>query len=388
LNTVRTLSFILTVSIRERCGRDTRVLTAELRGRTLSRKLFTVGPVNVEPEVLQAMTRPMITHRSKEYKELHGSIEEKFKKLLDTDMDILMVGGSASVFLEGAIRNGVNDNVLGITNGSFGDRWIEISKLNGKNVKEIRVPWGKAIRPEAVEGQIDDATEAVHFVSNESSTGVLSPLGDMISAIRAKNDPLIFVDAVTSAFGSDLQLRKNDVDALVFGTQKALALPPGMAMMAVSDRLMKKAKEVKNRGFYTDLIKLKKNNDENYALTTPPVSLMYALDFQLDRMVKEGMASRYRRHKEMADTVRKWSSKLYGMFPEEGYMSNTIGVLNRGDLDFGKFHGALKEKGYEISGGYGEVKEKTFRIGHMGDLTPERVAELLKVMDGTLEECR
>jgi len=386
LNIDRTLSFIATVPIRERYGRDARALTAELRGRTLSRKLFTVGPVNVEPEVLQAMTRPMITHRSKEYKELHGSIEEKFKKLLDTDMDILMVGGSASVFLEGAVRNGVNDNVLGITNGSFGDRWIEISKLNGKNVKEIRVPWGKAIRPEAIEGQIDDATEAVHFVSNESSTGVLSPLGEMISAIRAKNDPLIFVDAVTSAFGSDLQLRKNDVDALVFGTQKALALPPGMAMMAVSDKLMKKAKEVKNRGFYTDLIKLKKNNDENYALTTPPVSLMYALDFQLERMTKEGMQSRYRRHKEMADTVRKWSSKLFGMFPEEGYMSNTIGVLNRGNLDFSKFHSALKEKGYEISGGYGEVKEKTFRIGHMGDLTPKRVSELLKVMDETLEE--
>ena len=386
MNTGRTLSFIETAPIRERCGRSAHAMTAELRGRTLSRKLFTVGPVNVEPEVLQAMTRPMITHRSKEYKELHGSIEEKFKKLLDTDMDILMVGGSASVFLEGAVRNGVNDNVLGITNGSFGDRWIEISKLNGKNVKEVRVPWGKAIRPEAIEGHIDDTTEAVHFVSNESSTGVLSPLGDMISAIREKNDPLIFVDAVTSAFGSDLQLRKNDVDALVFGTQKALALPPGMAMMAVSDKLMKKAKEVKNRGFYTDLIKLKKNNDENYALTTPPVSLMYALDFQLERMMKEGMRSRYQRHKEMADTVRKWSSKLYGMFPEEGYMSNTIGVLNRGDLDFGRFHAALKEKGYEISGGYGEVKEKTFRIGHMGDLTPKRVSELLEVMDETLEE--
>jgi len=388
LNLPATLSFIVAVPIRERCGHSAHALRLRSRGRTLSRKLFTVGPVNVEPEVLQAMTRPMITHRSKEYKELHGSIEEKFKRLLDTDMDILMVGGSASVFLEGAVRNGVNSNILGMTNGSFGDRWIEISKLNGKNVKEIRVPWGKAMKPSDLEGQIDDRTEAVSFVSNESSTGVLSPLSDLICEIKKQNDPLVFVDAVTSAFGSDLQLRKNQVDALVFGTQKALALPPGLAMMAVSERLMKKAKEVKDRGFYTDLIKLKKNNDENYALTTPPVSLMYALDFQLDRMVAEGMASRYRRHREMAETVRKWSSKLYGMFPEEGYMSDTIGVLNRGSLDFAKFHNALKAKGYEISGGYGEVKEKTFRIGHMGDLTPERVRGLLKVMDETLEECQ
>ncbi|MCL1984155.1 MAG: alanine--glyoxylate aminotransferase family protein [Methanomassiliicoccaceae archaeon] len=354
----------------------------------MSRKLFTVGPVNVEPEVLRSMTEPMITHRSKEYKALHGAVTEKMRKVLDTDMDVFLVGGSASVFLEGAVRNGVKSNVMGITNGSFGDRWIEISKLNGKNVKEIRVPWGKAIKPSSIEGEVGNEIEAVHFVSNESSTGVLSPLGDLMTEIRGQSDALIFVDGVTSVAATDLQLRKNEPDALIFGSQKALALPPGLGFMAVSERLMKKAKEVKDRGFYTDLIKLKKNNDDNYTLTTPPVSLIYALDFQLDRMISEGMQARYRRHREMSDTVKKWSSELYGMFPEEGYMSDTIGVLNRGDLDFDKFHGILKSKGFEISNGYGEVKERTFRIGHMGDLTTERIKELLKVMDETLEECR
>jgi aspartate aminotransferase-like enzyme len=354
----------------------------------LSRKLFTVGPVNVEPEVLQAMTRPMITHRSKEYKALHGSVMERLKKVLDTDMEIFLIGGSASALLEGAVRNGVKSNVIGITNGSFGDRWIEISKLNGKNVKEIRVQWGKAIKPADIEGAVDDTTEAVHFVSNESSTGVLSPLGELIDEIKKQNDPLVFVDGVTSVAGTDLKLKKNDVDALIFGSQKALALPPGLAFIAVSERMMKKAKEVPNRGFYTDLLKLKKNNDENSTLTTPPVSEVYALDFQLDRMIAEGMAARYRKHREMAELVRKWSKGLNGMFPEEGYMSDTIGVLNRGSLDFDKFHTSLKANGYEISGGYGEVKKTTFRIGHMGDLTPARIKELLSVMDKTLEECQ
>jgi len=354
----------------------------------LSRKLFTVGPVHVEPEVLQAMTKPMITHRSKEYKALHGAVMEKMKKVLDTDMDIFLVGGSASVFLEGAVRNGVNSNVLGITNGSFGDRWIEISKLNGKNVKEIRVPWGKAMKPSDIEGAVDKGTEAVHFVSNESSTGVLSPLGAIADEVRKQSDALIFVDGVTSVAATDLKLKKNEIDALIFGSQKALALPPGLGFMAVSEKLMNKAKEVKNRGFYTDLIKLKKNNDENYTLTTPPVSLIYALDFQLDRMIAEGMQARYRRHGEMAKLVKQWSSKLAGMLPEEGYMSDTIGVLNRGELDFDKFHAALKSKGYEISNGYGDVKQRTFRIGHMGDITPEKLKCLLKVMDETLEECK
>ena len=359
-----------------------------IRGIRLSRKLFTVGPVNVEPEVLQAMTQPMITHRSKEYKELHGNIIEKMKKALDTDQDIFLVGGSASVFLEGAIRNGVQSKSLGITNGSFGLRSIEIGELNGKAVEKVEVPWGKAIKPEHIAGKVSKDVEMVHWVSNESSTGVFSDSCALAEEARAQNpDTLIMVDAVTSAFAMDLKLKKLQPDAMIFGTQKALALPPGLAMIVVSEKMMEKSKTVKNKGFYTDFAKLKKQNDVNYALTTPPVSLMYALDFQLDRILKEGMSARYERHQEMADLVKCWAKKnLDGIFPEEGYQSNTIGVLNRAGLDFDKFHSALKSKGYEISNGYGEVKEKTFRIGHMGDITPARVKELLSVMGETLEE--
>ncbi|MCL2032326.1 MAG: aminotransferase class V-fold PLP-dependent enzyme [Methanomassiliicoccaceae archaeon] len=354
----------------------------------MNRKLFTVGPVNVEPEVLHSMTRPMITHRSKDYKSLHQAVIEKMKKALDTDMDILMVSGSASVFLEGMIRNGVRSKTLGLTNGSFGDRSIEIAELNGKTVDKVRAGWGKAIRAEHIKGKVKEDVEAVHWVSNESSTGVFSDSNEIADEVRSQNpDALVFIDAVTSAFAMDLKLRKLDADALVFGTQKALALPPGLAMMAVSERLLNKAKTVSNRGFYTDLLKVKKQNDENYALTTPPVSLMYALDFQLDRILSEGMQARYRRHKEMADTVEEWAGrKLSGIFPEKGFRSNSISVLNRGDLDFDKFHSSLKSKGYEISGGYGEVKENTFRIGHMGDIMPAGVRELLSVMDEVLEE--
>lgn len=356
----------------------------------MSRKLFTVGPVNVEQEVLQAMTKPMITHRSKEYKALHQNIVEKMKKALDTDMDIFMVSGSASVFLEGMIRNGVTSKTLGLTNGSFGNRSIEIAEANGKTVEKVQVEWGKAMRPEHIAGKVKDDIEAVHWVSNESSTGVFSNSLELANEVRSQNqDSLIMIDAVTSAFAMDLKLKELRPDALVFGTQKALALPPGLAMIAVSERMLEKAKKVQNRGFYTDLLKIKKQNDDNYALTTPPVSLMYALDFQLDRMLAEGMQNRYARHKEMADITEKWADEnLNGTFPEKGFRSNTISVLNRGDLDFDKFHSALKSKGYEISNGYGDVKEKTFRIGHMGDTTPEGVKGLLSTMSEILEETR
>ena len=350
--------------------------------------MFTVGPVNVEADVLQSMTRPMITHRCKEYKQLHEGIVEKIRKALGTDMDVFLVAGSASVMLEAAIRNGVGRKSLGITNGSFGNRSIEIAELNGKTVEKVQVPWGMAMKPEHIEGKVTGDTEAVHWVSNESSTGVFSDSSAIAGEVRKQNpDALIMVDAVTSAFAMDLKIKDMDPDSLVFGTQKALALPPGLAIMLCSQRLLDKAKKVENRGFYTDLLKIKKQSDVNYALTTPPVSLMYGLDYQLDKALSEGMPARYRRHREMADAVRNWADrKLDGMFPEKGYMSNSIGVVNRGKIDFDSLNAGLKEKGYEISNGYGDVKEKTFRIGHMGDATPDGVRKLLSAIDEILEE--
>ncbi len=354
----------------------------------MSRTLFTVGPVHVEAATLQAMTKPMITHRCKEYKELHAGIVEKIRKALGTDMDVFLVGGSATVMLEAAIRNGVNSNSLGLTNGSFGNRSIELGELNGKNVTKVQVPWGKAIKPEDIAGKVTKDIEAVHWVSNESSTGVFSDSLALSKEIRAQNpDALTMIDAVTSAFAMDLKIKELDPDSVVFGTQKALALPPGLAIMLCSERLLDKAKTVPNRGFYGDLLKIKKQADVDYALTTPPVSLMYALDYQLDKALAEGMQSRYRRHQEMADMVRNWANKkLNGIFPEEGYQSNSIGVLNKGDLDFDAFNSKLKAKGYEISNGYGDVKETTFRIGHMGDTTPAMIKSLLSAMDEIMEE--
>ncbi len=354
----------------------------------MSRTLFTVGPVYVAPDTLESMNRPMITHRSKEYKELHASIVEKIKKTLDTDMEVFLVAGSATAFLEGAIRNGVREKSLGITNGSFGNRSIEIGELNGKTVEKVQVPWGKAMKPEHIEGKVGKDIEMVHWVSNESSTGVFSDSVALAKAVREQNpDALMMVDVVTSAYAMDIKVKEMDVDAVVFGTQKALALPPGLAIMLCSERLLEKAKTVPNRGFYTDLLKIKKQNDNNYALTTPPVSLMYGLDYQLDKIIAEGMPARYERHQRMADMVRDWAGrKMQGIYPEEGYQSNSIGVINRGDLDFDAFHSKLKARGYEISNGYGDIKETTFRIGHLGDTTPEMLSDLLGVMDDILEE--
>ncbi len=354
----------------------------------MSRMLYTVGPVYVAPDTLESMNRPMITHRSPEYKELHADIVEKIRKTLGTDMDVFLVPGSATVLNEGAIRNGVQDRMLGITNGSFGNRLIEIGELNGKTVDKVEVPWGKAMRPEDIAGRVTRDTEAVCWCANESSTGVTSDSIAISRAVSEQNpDALKIIDAVTAMYVSDMRIKDIDADAIVFGSQKALALPPGLAIMLCSERMLEKAKTVRNRGFYTDLLKIKKQSDVSYALTTPPVSLMYGLQHRLDRMMEEGLENVYARHAEMSRLVTRWADeRLAGVFPEEGYRTKGTTVLNRGPLDFDAFHKKLKAKGFEISNGYGQIKEQTFRIGHMGDETPAGIKELLAAMDSILEE--
>jgi len=352
----------------------------------VNRRLFTVGPVEVREELVKAMSKPMIIHRGKEYKKLHENIVEKTRKVLDTDMEILFVGSSATGLLEGCSRCGVRSKALGMSNGSFGKRWQEISESNGKTVIKAEAPWGEPIMPEHFLDSIDGSVDAVHFVSNESSTGVLNPTADIVDAIKERSDALVMVDGVTAVAGTDLKLRSLDIDALVFGTQKALALPPGIALAACSEPLLERSKDAKDAGYYFNLNEIHNKNTENYALTTPPVSLMYGLDAQLDRMLAEGMPARYRRHQEMKALVHSWAEGRDGLYAQKGFRSDTISVINKGDMPFDTFHSALKEKGYEISNGYGKIKDTTFRIGHMGDLTVADIKELIEKMDETLEE--
>jgi len=225
-------------------------------------------------------------------------------------------------------------------------------------------------------------------VSNESSTGVLNPMLEIADAVRANGDPLLFVDGVTAVGAVDMHLRKMRPDAMVFGSQKALALPPGLAIICVSERLMKKAETVQNRGYYFDLVEIKKFADKDLPLTTPAVSLLYGLDYQLDKWLKEGSGARYERHEAMTKMVHEWAMKRFGLYAEHGFRSRSISVVESGRFDVATFDKKVREKGYEISPGYGKVKDSTFRIGHMGDLTTSHIKELIDVMDAVLEEMK
>ncbi|MBX8637682.1 MAG: alanine--glyoxylate aminotransferase family protein [Thermoplasmata archaeon] len=344
---------------------------------TLDRLLFTAGPVEVRRDVLKAMTKPMITHRSSDYKKLHHSVVERLKELLRTENDIFLIPASSTGAMEAGVRSAVSRNILHLTCGSFAERWVEISRSNGKTATVVSTEWGKAIVPELI-GSAADGVEAVAVTHNESSTGVMNPLESIAAHLRKTPDVLLMVDAVTSAFGNIIDMKSVKPDLLLFGTQKALALPPGMAIAVVSERLLERAKGVEDRGRYLDLVEIKEFADRDLVPTTPPISLLYALDYQLDRIKDEGMQKRADRHFRMAEMARKWASDHMSLFSQEGFHSNTITCVNNtSGMDFKQIDEGLAKRGYQIAEGYGKLKSKTFRIGHMGDLTTEEMGGLL-----------
>lgn len=330
------------------------------------------------------MTRRMITHRGADYKELHSSIVRKIRKLLGTENDVLIVVSSATGVMEAGVRSAVVDRITHLTCGAFGERWAEISKANGKDTNVISVPWGRAIDPGLLDEERLEGSEAVAVTHNETSTGVMNQLEGIADIVHKKTDALLFVDAVTSAFAGIIDMNRIKPDLLLFGTQKALALPPGLAFAVVSERLIEKAKATKARGKYLDLLEIKDFADRNLVPSTPPVSLMYALDYQLDRIEAEGMQNRAERHRRLADMARSWAEEKLSLFPKGNY-SNTVTCVNtEGRVDYQALDRHLAGKGYQISEGYGKIKQSTFRIGHMGDLTVDEMSGLLEAMSGVV----
>jgi len=289
--------------------------------------------------------------------------------------------------MEGAIRNTVKRKLLSFVNGAFAERWYHIAKANGKDVDVISVDWGKAIKPEMVEEALKrNKYEAVLITHNESSTGVMNPLKEICEVMRKFPDVLLLVDSVSALFGVPVDIDGWGIDVIFASVQKCFALPPGLTVTVVSDRAFEKAKKIDNRGYYFDFITMARYYDERKQTpATPAISLLYAMDLQLDRMLKEGMENRFRRHLEMALLARNWAKRNFELFAEPGYESVTLTtVLNTKGIDVKGLNESLKERGYVISNGYGKLKGKTFRIGHMGDLTVEELKDLLFQIDDIL----
>jgi predicted phosphoserine aminotransferase len=352
--------------------------------------LLLPGPVEVRPEILDAQGEWMIGHRSAAFAELFARLQVKLKQAFMTQNRVFVQGSSGTGLWEGASRNCIRDGrkVLHLVGGAFSERWADVSRLNGKDVDVIAVEWGKAHTPEMVAEALQRQTyDAVCIVHNETSTGVTNPVKDIAAVVRPYEDTLILVDSVSGFLGAELRTDDWGLDFVLTSSQKAFALPPGLAFAAVSDRVLARAAQVTHRGYYFDFIEIEESLKKNNTPSTPPVSLMFAADRQLDDILNgEGVEGRWSRHLQMRDITLEWAQQR-GMtaFSQEGYRSPTVSTINnaRGwDADaMAKF---MSGKGYSIDKGYGKVKGKTFRIAHMGDLSPATLEDVLSGLDDFL----
>jgi len=354
-------------------------------------KLFTVGPVYVNENVRKEMSRQMFSHRSNTYRELHSSLVQKLKRLMKTNNEILIFTSSSSGIMEACARNLVqpHEKVLCLSCGAFGERFGEIFKLNGKEVKILNKEWGKANLPDEVAQALsEDNYAVVTLIHNETSTGLMNPLKE-ISDVVKKHDTLFVVDSVSSMGGANVDVDDYGIDVCFFGGQKCLATPPSIAIASVSEKALNKAKDVKNKGFYLNFEILKKSNDKNETPVTPPIPQMFAMSKSIDLIFEEGYENVIERHKNISKFVRDRVKDMgFEIFPDENFASQTLTCVdfenfkktyNKFDVKIMKEE--MKKRGFILADGYGKIKEKTFRIGNMGNVMMDDVTEMTDALE-------
>src|SRR5216117_4022349 len=336
-------------------------------------KLHIPGPVEVSEKTFRAFCAPMIGHRGQGFKDLYAKIQPQLEQLLFTKQLVYLSTSSAWGVMEGAIRNLVATKILNCMCGAFSDKWFDVSKRCGKPAEALQVEWGSPIRAADIDkklaiGQFD----AFNLIHNETSTGVMSPLAEIAALKRKYPEVMFIVDSVSSLSATKIECDALGIDVLLAGTQKALALPPGMAVFACSAAALAKAAAMNDRGYYFDFVEFQKNAEQHMTPSTPSIGHVYALASKLEDIFCEGLKARYARHARLAQMTRDWAA-LHGftLFPESGFESVTLTCVNNGAkpggrvVDVAKFQKLVKDEGFLMDGGYGKIKGTTVRSSNM-----------------------
>ncbi len=356
----------------------------------MSYKLFIPGPIAVSEKTLRAMAQPMIGHRSTDFVALYQSLQPDLQSLMYTKDPVYISTSSAWGSMEGAIRNVVKKKVLNCMNGAFSDKWFDVSQRCGKQAGALKAEWGQPIDPEALRKELSSGQyDAVTLIHNETSCGCMSDLPAIMAVLRDFPDVISIVDTVSSF--SALPIKKDElgIDVLITGSQKALALPPGLSLLSVSKKALDRAATSADRGYYFDFVEFQKNHEAGMTPSTPVIPLIYALKSKLEDIKAEGVENRYARHARLNKTVRDFIfGKGFKLFPKDGFGSVTLNCFaNTQNVDLAALNKILKSKHkLVIDGGYGKLKGKTFRISNMGDETDATIADLLKALDAALAE--
>ena len=356
-------------------------------------KFWVPGPTEVRPEILETMRRPMIFHRTPEMEALMERVTRRLSVMFGSRRPVHVISASGTAAMELAIRNGSIRKVLSIVHGNFGERFARMAEASGRTVQRLKSPLGEAVPLEAVQKALKgggfDAVTATH---NETATGVLAPILALGKLVSEQGDCLLLVDAVSSAGGTVVAADAWGADAVVSASQKAMGLPPGLAFAAVSERLVERAKTVGGRGHYLDLLQYEEFAAKKQSPTTPAVSLLYALDRQLEDIERETLENRYARHRAMADAcvnrIRRMESAGLGvsLTAKAELLSPTVSCVNVADNK--PVLAGMLQRGYTLGGGQSELAKTSFRIGHMGDHTVAGLSAMLDVLEEVLRGVR
>ncbi len=352
--------------------------------------LYIPGPIEVSQKTYQAMSSPMIGHRSSDFQALYGGIQPRLQELFGTTQPVFLSTSSAWGVMEGSIRNAVAKKVLCCCAGAFSDKWLDVAQRCGKQAEALQYEWGEPIRPEDLDAKLATGEfDAVTLVHNETSTGVMNDLAELAAVLRKYDDVVSIVDTVSSFSAVPTPVDELGIDVLLTGSQKALALPPGLALFTVSEKGFERAKTLPDRGYYFDFIEFQKNQEKDMTPSTPCISLIYGLRSKLEDIFAEGVEKRYQRHEKLNGLVHDWvRGHGFEFFAPEGYRSKSLTcVRNNKELDLPQLIKLLKTNhSMVIDGGYGKIKGQTFRISNMGDETEESIKVLLAALDDSLSK--
>jgi len=352
-------------------------------------KLYIPGPIAVSEKTLRAMAQPMIGHRGSEFIALYRTLTPQLQALFGTKNSVYLATSSAWGVMEGTLRNVVRKKVLCCMNGAFSDKWLDVARRCDLDAAGLQFEWGQPVDPAALRAELaKGGYDAVTIIHNETSCGCMSDLPALAAVLREFPDVIAIVDTVSSFSAVPINQDALGLDIVLAGSQKALALPPGLTVFSVSKRARDRAATSPARGYYFDLLEFEKNHEGGMTPSTPVIPLIYALRSKLDDIAAEGLDARYARHVKLNRTVREWGyAKGFKLFPEERFASVSLNCFaNTRGIDLPALNTKLKARGFLIDGGYGKLKGKTFRISNMGDETDATIAELLGALDASLAE--
>jgi aspartate aminotransferase-like enzyme len=346
------------------------------------------GPTSLPPSVREAGARQMINHRGPEFAAMLGRILEGMKPYFGTTSDVAVITTAGSGGLEAAIVNTLSpgDRVLAVSIGSFGDRFAKIAGIYGADVTKLDAEWGYAADGAEIRERLRAApgTKAVLLTHNETSTGVMNPIGQLAAAIREESpETLILVDSVSGLGAVPFEMDAWGVDVVVTGSQKAWMSAPGLAMIAASARGWAAMETARMPRFYLDLRAHRDSAASGQTPFTPAVAVVFQVDEGLRLMAAEGMANVFARHETCAAAARAGLVALgFELLADQRFASRTVTAARLPeDFDWKPFNGDLKARGLVLAGGQGKLSGKIFRLGHLGSVTLDEILGAI----GTLE---